>query len=133
MLIGYWIKRTCPKIVFELFIGFSFLFPLGHLIHFILIRLMDTSLLYAYKLLFAGGFKHFLTEKHAFDPFESNGGYCQKKQSGADSYNRSCYIGTGFAPGGASVFINRSIIIGKTSAGPTAKKGLFHRTELLFR
>lgn len=59
-LIGSWIKRKFSPWVYKTFVGFLFLYLLGHFVDFIMLRLMDTSIIYMFKLFFGGGISHFL-------------------------------------------------------------------------
>lgn len=65
--IGYWIKRFFPLWIYKGFIGVAFLLLLGHFVDFVLVRLMDTSILYAFKLFFAEGFHHFFAALFALN------------------------------------------------------------------
>ncbi len=57
--LGLWIRKKFSKILYKIFIGITFLFFLGHFVDFIMSRLMDASILYAFKLFFAEGISHF--------------------------------------------------------------------------
>jgi len=60
-LIAYLLKRAAPRWAFSLFISSSFLFLLLHFTNFIMVRLMDVSLIYLFKLLFGSGIDHLVT------------------------------------------------------------------------
>ncbi|HSW72284.1 MAG TPA: sulfatase-like hydrolase/transferase [Chlamydiales bacterium] len=59
-LIGTWLKRKFAPWVYKTFVGFLFLYLLGHFVDFLMLRLMDTSIIYMFKLFFGGGISHFI-------------------------------------------------------------------------
>jgi glucan phosphoethanolaminetransferase (alkaline phosphatase superfamily) len=59
-LIGTWIRQKAHILAYRAYIGLSFVFFLGYFIHFIMVRLMDVSISYMFKLLFGEGFAHFI-------------------------------------------------------------------------
>ncbi len=59
LLIGTWIKRRLPGWIYKVFIGVCFLIFLGHFVDFTLIRLLDASMSYMFKLFFGEGLLHF--------------------------------------------------------------------------
>ena len=61
ILIAYILKQWAPKWTFFAFIAFLFMFLLVHLTNFILLRLIDTSVMYLFKFLFGRGFDHLVT------------------------------------------------------------------------
>ena len=58
MLIGYTLSRYTPKWVFKTFIGISFGFVLAHFANFMMVRLMDVTLSYFFKVFLSHSFNH---------------------------------------------------------------------------
>lgn len=60
VLIAYILKRWSPRWVYLSFIGISFILMLLHFTHFIMVKLMDASILYVFKFLFGSGVDHLI-------------------------------------------------------------------------
>lgn len=58
ILISALLKRWTPRWVFFLFISFSFVLLLLHLTNFIMVRLLDASIIYIFKFFFGSGLDH---------------------------------------------------------------------------
>lgn len=58
--IAYLLKRFAPKWVYLCYIGISFLLMLAHFAHFVLVRIMDASLLYVFNYFFGSGVDHLI-------------------------------------------------------------------------
>lgn len=66
LLISY-TKKIFPEKVAKVLIGLSFIFLMGRFINFIMIKLMDTTISYAYNMLFGNGLKNLITNLEAAD------------------------------------------------------------------
>lgn len=60
VLIAYILKRWSPKWFYYVFISVSFLLMLIHFTHFIMVRLLDASIVYIFKFFFGSGYEHLI-------------------------------------------------------------------------
>ena len=60
ILIGFVFKKI-SKTVYRIYIGFLFLFLIAHYVDFTVLRLMDTTIITTFKVLFASGVSHFFS------------------------------------------------------------------------
>jgi glucan phosphoethanolaminetransferase (alkaline phosphatase superfamily) len=67
VLIAYVLNRWAPRWLFFLFIAFSFIVILVHFTDFTMLRLMDASISYIFKFLFAGSLSHLGTAFQALN------------------------------------------------------------------
>lgn len=67
IMIGLWIRSFLPKWLYIFYTGFLFLCLLAHLMNYILIRLIDTTISYVRDLFFSEDFDHFVTSIRALD------------------------------------------------------------------
>ncbi len=58
ILIGFAFKKI-SKTIYRIYIGFLFLFLIAHYVDFTVLRLMDTTIITTFKILFASGVSHF--------------------------------------------------------------------------
>jgi len=66
ILIGLAIKRI-STIIYRIYIGLLFLFLIAHYVDFTVIRLMDTTIITTFKVLFASGLEHFFAAVKALN------------------------------------------------------------------
>ncbi len=67
LFVAYFLKKAMPRWCFFTFISFSFFILILHFTDFTLIRLMDTSISYVFKLLFGRGIDHIVTAFRAMN------------------------------------------------------------------
>ncbi len=60
VLIAYLLMALAPRWIFLLFISLSFILMLLHYTHFVMVRLLDTTIGYPFKFLFGSGIAHFI-------------------------------------------------------------------------
>lgn len=66
-LIGYWIEKYLPRWSFNVFLGGFCFYLFARFIDFIMIRLMDRSIFYAFKIFFLSGWNHFFASIRAMN------------------------------------------------------------------
>lgn len=70
VLIAYILKRWTPKWVYYAFISISFILMLLHFTNFIMVRLLDASIIYIFKFFFGSGIDHLIA---GFQALNMNG------------------------------------------------------------